>query len=284
MPDVKIEFSSFSAPARGVLVVFCDDALRLGPATRKALGEGADLVARAAAADRFKGKLGGTARHRGPGRPAGFPAGGGRVRQAGRTQTQGFRAAGRNCGGKSALGGGTAATIFAELPGGAMKPDQAAEIALGAELRGYTFDRYKTKKKDDEAKPAAIKLTHRRRQRGRRAQGLGQPRRPRRRRHHRARSRQRAGQRALSGRIRPPRDGLRKLGVAVEVLDVAAMTKLGMGALLGVGQGSERDSRLVGDALERRQARRQAGGIRRQGRVLRHRRHFDQAGGRAWRT
>jgi leucyl aminopeptidase len=38
---------------------------------------------------------------------------------------------------------------------------------------------------------------------------------------------------------------LKKLGVAVEVLDVAAMKKLGMNALLGVGQGSVRDSRLV---------------------------------------
>jgi leucyl aminopeptidase len=38
---------------------------------------------------------------------------------------------------------------------------------------------------------------------------------------------------------------LRKLGVAVEILDVKAMQKLGMGALLGVGQGSVHDSRLV---------------------------------------
>jgi leucyl aminopeptidase len=38
---------------------------------------------------------------------------------------------------------------------------------------------------------------------------------------------------------------LKKLGVAVEVLDVAAMKKLGMNALLGVGQGSEHESRLV---------------------------------------
>ncbi len=38
---------------------------------------------------------------------------------------------------------------------------------------------------------------------------------------------------------------LKKLGVEVEVLDVKAMKKLGMGALLGVGQGSARESRLV---------------------------------------
>ena len=38
---------------------------------------------------------------------------------------------------------------------------------------------------------------------------------------------------------------MEKLGVDVEILDEKAMTKLGMGALLAVGQGSERESRLV---------------------------------------
>jgi leucyl aminopeptidase len=37
---------------------------------------------------------------------------------------------------------------------------------------------------------------------------------------------------------------LAELGLEIEVLDVAAMTKLGMGSLLGVGQGSEIESRL----------------------------------------
>jgi leucyl aminopeptidase len=38
---------------------------------------------------------------------------------------------------------------------------------------------------------------------------------------------------------------LSELGLEIEVLDVAAMTKLGMGSLLGVGQGSVRGSRVV---------------------------------------
>jgi len=38
---------------------------------------------------------------------------------------------------------------------------------------------------------------------------------------------------------------LTKLGVKVEVLGEKAMEKLGMGALLGVGQGSIRESQLV---------------------------------------
>ena len=49
-----VGFSPFSLPSAGVLVVFCDETLRLGPATRRLLGAAAALVARAAAADRFK--------------------------------------------------------------------------------------------------------------------------------------------------------------------------------------------------------------------------------------
>src|SRR5512140_2220578 len=61
MPDaVKVGFVPFSAAPRGILVIFCDDSLKLGEATRKALGEAAGLVARAAATNQFKGKNGST--------------------------------------------------------------------------------------------------------------------------------------------------------------------------------------------------------------------------------
>jgi leucyl aminopeptidase len=40
-------------------------------------------------------------------------------------------------------------------------------------------------------------------------------------------------------------NALKKVGVAVEIFDVPAMKKLGMNALLGVGQGSEYPSRMV---------------------------------------
>src|SRR5262249_38307090 len=46
--------------------------------------------------------------------------------------------------------GSEAVTVLAELPDGAMQPDQAAAIASGVRLRAYRFDRYKTKKKDGE--------------------------------------------------------------------------------------------------------------------------------------
>ena len=38
---------------------------------------------------------------------------------------------------------------------------------------------------------------------------------------------------------------LEKIGVKVEILGVAEMKKLGMGSLLGVGQGSAKDSKLA---------------------------------------
>ena len=55
---VKVGFVPFSAAARGILVVFCDDALKFGAATRKALGSAVGLVEAVAAANRFKGKSG----------------------------------------------------------------------------------------------------------------------------------------------------------------------------------------------------------------------------------
>ena len=55
---VKVGFVPFSTAPKGILVVFCDDALKLGADTRKALGTAADTIKRAAAANQFKGKSG----------------------------------------------------------------------------------------------------------------------------------------------------------------------------------------------------------------------------------
>ncbi|HJY18390.1 MAG TPA: M17 family peptidase N-terminal domain-containing protein, partial [Xanthobacteraceae bacterium] len=54
---LKFNFTSFTRP-HGVLVVFCADNLKFGPATQRALAPLGDLVRRAAAADRFTGKSG----------------------------------------------------------------------------------------------------------------------------------------------------------------------------------------------------------------------------------
>src|SRR3974377_1329360 len=59
MPDaLKLGFGRFAAPTGGVLVVFCNDGVNFGVATRKALRRSSGLVARAAKAERFSGKDG----------------------------------------------------------------------------------------------------------------------------------------------------------------------------------------------------------------------------------
>src|SRR5664279_2674755 len=59
---LKLGFGPFAAPAKlspsGVLIVFCNDKLKFGRATAKAIGPAAGLVTRAATAERFTGKSG----------------------------------------------------------------------------------------------------------------------------------------------------------------------------------------------------------------------------------
>jgi leucyl aminopeptidase len=245
MPDaVKVGFVPFSTAPRGVLVVFCDDSLKFGPATRKTLGAAADLVKRAADTNQFKGKSGSTLDILAP---EGLKAE--RLIVVGAGKLSGLKDSDFLKLGGAATGklraGNDAMTIIAELPDGAMKPDSAAAIASGVRLRAYRFDRYKTKKKDgeDAALRADVSIA---------VGDVG------------------AARKAFSPEAHivegvitardlvnePPnvlfpvefarRAGqLRKLGVDVEVLDVKAMTKLGMGALLGVAQGSMQPGRTV---------------------------------------
>jgi leucyl aminopeptidase len=248
MPDaVKVGFvpvSQAATPAgNGTLVVFCDDQFKLGSATSKAIGNAAALIKRAAAASKFKGKTGSVLDLLAP---EGVKAA--RLVVVGLGKTDDLKdhdilKAGGVIAGKAASGP-DAVTVMAELPTGAMSAAQAASIASGIRLRSYSFDRYKTKKKDDEAKTTASYSI--------------------------AVSDVAAAKKAYAPNSavvdgvlmarelvnEPPNvlfpvefarraSELRKLGVDVEVLDVKAMTKLKMGALLGVGQGSVQPSRIV---------------------------------------
>jgi len=138
-------------------------------------------------------------------------------------------------------------TVLFDFPEGAAPAEAAADFAFGMRLRAYRFDRYKTKKKDGEDRngptPANIAIA------------LADP----------AAARKKWNAReAVADGVALARDlvneppnvlspaefanrcrALSKLGVKVEVLGEAQMKKLGMGALLGVGQGSERESQLV---------------------------------------
>ena len=58
--DLKLGFAPFRAPSKGILIVFCDDTLKVGAATRKILGKAADQLPAAAASEHFTGKSGAT--------------------------------------------------------------------------------------------------------------------------------------------------------------------------------------------------------------------------------
>ena len=78
-------------------------------------------------------------------------------------------------------------------------------------------------------------------------------------------------------RVRAALDGT---GVEIEVLDEKAMAQARHGRPARRRAGLGPAAAPARDALERRQGRRQAGRLRRQGHHLRHRRHLDQAGAR----
>jgi leucyl aminopeptidase len=241
---VKVGFVQFSTPPRGILVVLCDDGLKLGPATRKALGTAANLVKRAAATSQFKGKSGSTLDILAP---EGIKIQSLIVIGTGKTselKEKDFLKFGGIAAGKLRPGN-DALTIIAESPDGALKPESAAAIATGARLRAYKFDRYKTKKKDGEdgvlraeALIAVDDVAAARKAFAPNAHTVD-------------------GVVMARELVNEPPNvlfpvefarraaQLRKLGVNVEILDVKAMSKLGMGALLGVAQGSTRPGRTV---------------------------------------
>jgi leucyl aminopeptidase len=150
-------------------------------------------------------------------------------------------------GGRLNGAGETAVTYEIEVPKGAKlkAPTLAAHLALGAQLKSYAFNHYRTRNLDEyEQKLATVTIATESVSDAKKAwTGL---------------------EAVASGMFfardlvnEPPnvlspvefarrvKSRLTKLGLTVDVLGEAQMKKLGMGALLGVGKGSERESQLV---------------------------------------
>jgi leucyl aminopeptidase len=136
--------------------------------------------------------------------------------------------------------------IAFQAPVGTWDGAAAADFALGLRLRAYRFDKYKTRKKEpEEENPQAPEFVI----------GSGHPAAARAASHERFAVAE--GVELARNLVNEPPNvlfpaeladrakALDKLGVEVNVLDEKAMGKLGMNALLGVGRGSSRDSRLV---------------------------------------
>ena len=153
---LKFGFTPFARP-RGVLVVFCEENLKFGPATQRALSPLGEILRRAAAADRFTGKNGSSLDIVAPSGlnvPRLVVVGIGKESEL---KSRDIVKLGGIAMGKVPTAAASA-TIFAEFGSGALKAGQVADLALGARLRAYTFDLYKTKRKDDEERPSKVEL------------------------------------------------------------------------------------------------------------------------------
>ncbi len=243
---MKVAFAKSDLPKSGTVAVAVSDGRKLGPSAEALDRRAKGAIARAIAASRFKGGSddilallapSGLEFDRlvlyGVGKPAKLDALG--------LQAIGGRLA-------ATLGGSgaeNAAIMVDALDGTKLSASKmAAEIGFGALLRSYRFDKYRTKEKP-EAKPSLKKLTL-----------LTD---------HAAQAKTAFDRlEAIASGVFFTRDlvsepanviypeslareakKLAEHGVKVEVLGEKEMAKLGMGSLLGVGQGSERDSQLV---------------------------------------
>jgi leucyl aminopeptidase len=240
---------SFAAPRevdRGAWVVAALDGSQLSDAARKADKATGGAITRALAVSRFTGKKGQSLEVLAP---AGVKAS--RIVLIGLGKASEFDGNAAETAAAGAVGAlartdETQVTFEIDAPKGAkLKPGQlAAHLAMGARLKSYTFNHYRTKDlAEHESKLKTVVIA----------------------------TPDAAGAKKAWAPLEAVADGmflardlvneppnilspvefasrcraLAKLGVKVEVLGVAQMKKLGMGALLGVGQGSERESQLV---------------------------------------
>ena len=243
---MKIAFSDPGMTAAGALVVGVLEGNKLTASAKAVDRKTKGALKRALKASRFKGQAGrtltlvapaGTRLERlmlvGLGKPSGL-------------DDNALQKAGGAVYAALGTSGTRAATVLVDdVDGAALAADaMAVSMAEGAKLRSYRFDRYRTKP-DKEDKPTLTALTLR-------CKGANT-----------ARAAFKIRESVLDGVFltrdlvtEPPNvlypetlakraQELTKLGVKVEVLGEAQMKKLGMGSLLGVGQGSERESKLV---------------------------------------
>ena len=240
----SISFARFAVPRKGAVFVFSAEEGGLGDAAKSC--DPAGTLVRAAPAADFSGKAGSSLEMLAP------------------EGTTFDKLVAIGTGKVSALdehswlkfGGAVAAAmrkasdvaVVLDVPGVEAGPQQAAGLAAGILLRSYSFDKYKTRKGDANGKAARDKP----------ARIVIQTADP------AAAKKAFAGIEAVVGGVLLARDlvnepanalgpvefaarikEMEALGVTVEILTEKEMKKLGMGALLGVAQGSPRGARLA---------------------------------------
>ena len=238
---IEIAFAKSTLPAADALVLLVEEGGGRHGATGEAWAAADDAtggaISRALQAGEFKGKKGSTATILGPGAGLTRVIAVGLGKLAELTPLLAEEAGGHAV---AALGREAEAAIATA----GLSPELAAHVALGAALRGYRFERYRTQEKPDE-KPRLAKVTVLAAEPEPVAAAWAPL--------------QAAAEGACLARdlvSEPPNvlypaelaercKALESLGLTVEVLGPEELAKLGFGALLGVAQGSVREPRLV---------------------------------------
>ncbi len=243
---MKIAFAKPQVPTEGAIVAAVLEGRTLSPTARALDERSGGALTRAMAASRFEGKKDQTLTLLAP---SGLEVsrvvlvGLGKAESVDDLAAQAFGGAAV----AQVMGNGDTQALLAadDLPGAGLDGTAfAAQAAFGARLRAFRFDKYLTREKKED-KPSLKKLTV----------AAADP----------------QAAKAAFASLDKVADGvfltravvsepanvitpealaeearkLAEIGVDVEVLGEKQMRKLGMGALLGVGQGSERESQLV---------------------------------------
>jgi leucyl aminopeptidase len=243
---MKIAFAASALPKTGAIAAGVLDGGKLSPTAAKLDGAMSGALTRAIKSGRFKGQKGQIQEVLAPsgiGNSRVILFGLGKVKEL---KDLDFEALGSSVVDRLGKSGEREVAIaIDDIAGIAVKaPQRAALCAFGVRLQAYRFDRYKTKQKPEE-KPSLERVT--------------------------VLTDDPAPARRAFAALEPVADGvyltrdlvsepaniifpkslaaeakkLIKLGVTVQILGAAQMRKLGMGALLGVAQGSAHEAQLV---------------------------------------
>ncbi|NQV98261.1 MAG: leucyl aminopeptidase [Rhodospirillales bacterium] len=243
---MKITFSNPAAVKTGVVVVGVNEGRKLSDSAAALDKESGGILSRAIKASTFKGKTGQSLTVMAPGGTRldqVFLVGLGVAKEL--TAKEALKAGGKTYAALATAGASAITVCMDTQEGSALSAaDAAAEFAFGALLRSYRFDKYRTQEKaEDKPTLKAIKIQCPGSAKAKTAFA--------------AKDQVAAGVFLTRDLVSEPPNilypeslarrtkELVKLGIKVEVLTEPQMKKLGMGALLGVGQGSIRESRMV---------------------------------------
>lgn len=233
-----LSFAGYHVPERGVVAITVAHGLPEEGAFSAIDGRTGGALRRLARAEGFEGKRGATLDLRGFG---GYD----RLLVLGLGAPPLSPTAVEDAGGTVARTLGRVRADRVQVVWDGLDPDAVEQLAFGAELGRYRFDRYRTGDGEEQAPPPALQiLSHAGEAAGRRYAAQWKP---------VADAVAFArdlvsepanvlGPEEFVARVRAQADGL---PVRIEVLDVPAMQRLGMGSILAVGQGSVRPPRLL---------------------------------------